>query len=66
MGCRLVGRDSKWKREGVRDDLSASRPLLEAKKKLFRVTVGVRGWRRKSGKEVVVHRSEEGAPECKL
>ncbi len=41
--CRLVGRDFKGKREGVRDDLFVSMPPLEAKKILLRVTAGVRG-----------------------
>ena len=53
MRCRLVGRDFKGKREGVRDDLFASMPPLEAKKMLFRVTAGVRGWRKRSGQKEI-------------
>ena len=51
--CRLVGRDFKGKRGGVRDDLFASMPPLEAKKILFRVTAGIRGVRKRSGKKEV-------------
>ena len=51
--CRLVGRDFKGKRGGVRDDLFASMPPLESKKMMFRVTAGIRGWRRRRGKEEV-------------
>lgn len=47
--CRLVGRDFKVKHEVERDDLFAAMPPLEAKKTLFRMTAGVRGWRRRRG-----------------
>ena len=51
--CRLVGRDFKVKHEVERDDLFAAMPPLEAKKTMFRMTAGVRGWRRRRGAEEV-------------
>ena len=53
MRCRLVARDFKVKNERNRDDLFAAMPPLEAKKMLFRMTAGVRGWRRRNNKEEV-------------
>ena len=44
---RLVGRDFRPKGEGGRSDLFAAMPPLEAKKVLFRMTAGQRGWRRR-------------------
>ena len=46
---RLVGRDFKPKHGGVREDLFAAMPPLEAKKALFRMTAGVRGQRKRRG-----------------
>ena len=51
--CRLVGRDFKVKHEVERDDLFAAMPPLEAKKTMFRMTAGVRGWRRKRGADEI-------------
>jgi hypothetical protein len=62
--CRLVGRDFKVKNEGDRDDLFASMPPLEAKKMLFRLVAGARGWRRwKNMKEMklICGRVQKGA-----
>ena len=50
---RLVGRDFRTKGEGVRNDLFAAMPPLEAKKVLFRMTAGERGWRRRRGEPEV-------------
>ena len=46
-----MGRDFTGKRGGVWEDLFASMPPLEAKKMLFRVTAGIRGGRKRSGKK---------------
>ena len=51
--CRLVARDFKVKNEKARDDLFASMPPLEAKKMMFRMTAGVRGWRRRHNREEI-------------
>ena len=48
--CRLVGRDFKPRSEESREDLFAAMPPLEAKKLMFRMTAGLRGWMRKQGK----------------
>jgi len=45
----LWGGVFKVKGGGARGDLFASMPPLEAKKMLFRLTAGVRGWRRRRG-----------------
>ena len=49
----MVARDFKVKNEKARDDLFASMPPLEAKKMMFRMTAGVRGWRRRNNKEEI-------------
>ena len=45
--CRLVARDFKPKREENSEEMFAAMPPLEAKKLLFRMAAGVRGWRRR-------------------
>ena len=46
---RLVARDFKPKREENPGEMFAAMPPLEAKKLLFRMAAGVRGWRRRRG-----------------
>ena len=48
--CRLVARDAKPRREGIRDDMFAAMPPLEAKKMLFALVAGERERRKAQGK----------------
>ena len=49
--CRMVGHHVKAKNEDLRGTLFASMTPFEAKRMLFRMTAGVRGWRRRSSTE---------------
>jgi len=46
---RLVARGFKPRREENPEEMFAATPPLEAKKLLFRMAAGVRGWRRRKG-----------------